>query len=68
MHLEGIHIFPGLPNSTSATQEMYDVYQMFKGDCDTKAQEMFATTTKTYKKALIIEQKKVNKDDDSIVG
>ena len=55
MHLEGIHIFPGLPNTTSCTQEMDDIFQQFKGDCDTQAQEVFSR--KTYEKAMAIENK-----------
>lgn len=60
MHLEGVHIFPGLPNTTSCTQEMDDIFQQFKGDCDTQAQEVFAR--KTYEKAAAIEYKAKEKE------
>ena len=60
MHLEGVHIFPGLPNTTSCTQEMDDIFQQFKGDCDTQAQEVFAR--KTYEKAAAIEHKAKEKE------
>ena len=60
MHLEGVHIFPGLPNTTSCTQEMDDIFQQFKGDCDTQAQEVFAR--KTYEKAAAIDYKAKEKE------
>lgn len=60
MHLEGVHIFPGLPNTTSCTQEMDDIFQQFKGDCDTQAQEVFAR--KTYEKAAAVEYKAKEKE------
>ena len=38
MHRLGMHMMPGLPNSTSATQEMDDVYTTFKGMTDARAE------------------------------
>ena len=54
MHKLGVHIGPGLPNSTQATQEMDDLYEIFKGMCNTMSQEVF--TTKTYERALAVDR------------
>ena len=46
MHQVGVYMGPGLPSTTSTTQEMDDLYEIFKGMCDRAAQDGF--TQKTY--------------------
>ena len=41
MHQVGMYMGPGLPNTTSATQEMDALYKAFKGMCDRSAQGVF---------------------------
>ena len=54
MHKAGVYIGPGLPKSTSATQEMDDLYETYKGMCDRSAQDVF--TQKTYNRSRAIEK------------
>jgi len=56
MHRLGMHMMPGLPNSTSATQEMDDVYTTFKGMTDARAQKVF--TRKIHARALAVDKHK----------
>ena len=71
IHEMGVYIYPGLPNSASATQEMDDLYETFKGMCDRSAQDVF--TWKTYNrsravKKLVQDQKDgVVKDDGKMI-
>ena len=53
MYREGFYIGPSLPNATSMSQELDNLFQQFKGDTDTKAEEIFAR--KTRERAKIIE-------------
>ena len=62
MHQLGLHMMPGLPNSTSATQEMDDAYQTFKSATDKKSQKVF--TRKIYCRAKAVEQHQL---DDTVV-
>ncbi len=52
MHRDGVHLGPGLPNSTSATQEMDDWFQHFKGSTDIAAQTIFEMKLFNYSKAI----------------
>ncbi len=52
MHLEGIHFGPGLPNATSANQEVDDFFQDFKGKYNACTQEVFKE--KMYAHALVL--------------
>ena len=52
MHRNGVHLGPGLPNSTSATQEMDDWFQHFKGSTDIAAQTIFEMKLFNYSKAI----------------
>ena len=61
MHNLGLHMMPGLPNSTSASQEMDDLYTTYKGRKDDKADEIFQR--KTYERALAVEE---HKKDESV--
>lgn len=53
MHKLGVFILPGLPNATSCTQEMDELYQLFKGMCVIKAFEVY--TDKLYERQRLIE-------------
>ena len=46
MHREGFYIGPSLPNATSMSQELDNLFQQFKGKTDTKAEEIFARKTR----------------------
>ncbi len=58
MQNEGVHMGPGLPNTTSATQEMDDWFQEFKGRTDLKAQDIFEK--KTYDHAISLKNRNNN--------
>ena len=58
MHRIGFHTGPGPPNSTSATQEMDDIFQDFKSKTDQKAQVIF--TWKTYEHAMQLRDRATN--------
>ena len=45
MHLKGILLLPGLPNSTSVTQEMDDLFSTFKSLCRSNTKQLFAART-----------------------
>ena len=55
MHALGFYIAPGLPNSTSVSQEMDDLYKTFKGMTNTTSQEVF--TRKTYERAVEVKKR-----------
>ncbi len=50
MQNEGVRMSPGLPNTSSATQEMNDWFQKLNGRTDLQAQDIFEQ--KTYYHAL----------------
>ena len=45
MHLKGVLLLPGLPNSTSVTQEMDYLFTNFKSLCKTNTKLLFASPT-----------------------
>ena len=45
MHLKGILLLPGLPNSTSVTKEMDDLFSTFKSLCKSNTKLLFAAHT-----------------------
>ena len=45
MHLKGVLLLPGLPNSTSVTQEMDDLFTTFKSLCKANTKLLFAAWT-----------------------
>ena len=65
MHRIGFHIGPGLPNFTSATQEMDDIFQDFKSKTDQKAQAIF--TRKTYEHAMQLRDRAINPEAGVVV-
>ena len=56
MHLKGVYLMPGLPNATGVSQEMDNLYSIFKGDTDAKAEQIFER--KTFERAKIVSQLK----------
>ncbi len=52
MHLEVVHIGPGLPNSTSFTQELDDWFQEFKVRTDSNEQTLFQSYVCKFAKAM----------------
>ena len=55
MHALGFYISPGLPNSTSVSQELDDLFETFKGMANTTSQEVF--TRKTYERAVEVKKR-----------
>ncbi len=53
MHLEGVPLGPGLPKSTSVTQEMDDWCQEFKVRTDAIAQTLFKSYVDEFAKVLL---------------
>ncbi len=52
MHHKGIHLLPGLPNTTSCSQEMDNWFQDVKGKYDAHSQDLFEQ--KTYDHAMAL--------------
>jgi len=56
--MQGVHLGPGLLNTTSCNQEMDDWFQDFKGKTDAQAQDIFEE--KTYEYAVSLKHGKVD--------
>ena len=55
MHALDFCIAPGLPKSTQVSQEMDNLYEIFKGMTNTTLQEVF--TRKTYERAMEVKKR-----------
>ena len=60
MHLKGVLQLPGLPNSTSVSQEMDALFTGFKGCTDDRAEEIFER--KTFERTKVLEQRQTTPD------
>ena len=60
MHLRGVYMLPGLPNSTGVSQEMDHLFSSFKHECDSKAEVIFER--KTYLREKAVEESKTATD------
>ena len=60
MHMRGCLQLPGLPNSTSVSQEMDQLYTGFKGKTDDRAEEIFER--KTFERAKVLEKRHTTPD------
>ena len=60
MHLKGVYQLPGLPNSTSCSQEMDALFGVFKASTDDKAEEIFER--KTFERAKVLKERTTTPD------